>query len=86
MQRIEPYHANDRRCYYGVPCSDLSREWHTKDRARKQLREHDARVTYYPNGSFYVGFIGTEIATDDCHTFWACYDALYSKLTEVETR
>ena len=71
------HHATDRRCYQGAYCSDMEREIESKKNARSVLSELGVRITYFPAGSFYVGFktrpdTAPEIITGDCMSFEIC--------------
>lgn len=77
MTKIKLYHATDRRLYDGCPSDDLERELKSKADARAYLATHDIRITYFPNGGFYIGFKVIEnhapkIITQDCPSFEQC--------------
>ena len=71
------HHATDRRCYQGAYCSDMEREINSKNGARSALSNVGMSITYFPAGSFYVGFEqrperAPKIITDDCPSFDRC--------------
>ena len=87
---LEPYHATDRRVYYGAPCSDMSREFKRTDDLMKRLlkAEPTASCTYFPMEGKYMVFIRPDpnrtwdILTNNFHE--SKQDALIEAITVLE--
>jgi len=61
------HYATDRRCYNGAPCSDLKREWDSRDNIRKQIQavEPEFHTTYFPAQAMHSGWIKSRKITDE---------------------
>ena len=59
LMRPELHYARDRRCYNGAPCTDLKREWDSRDNIRAQLQavEPEFRTVYFPVEGKHSGWI-----------------------------
>ena len=84
MEKIKPHHASDRRCYNGAYSSDLQLELDRKKQAKSQLKQLGGSITYFPAGSYYVGFKKHKPITGDIVSFWACYRKTFDILTKKE--
>ena len=68
LTKVRPtlHYASDRRCYNGAMCSDLKREWDSRDRIRAQLVavEPTFSTLYFPMEGKYSGWITHEVDTE----------------------
>jgi len=60
---LTTYRANDRRVYYGAPCSDMQKEWNHTDAlvARMKRADKTASCTYFPAEAKYLVFTNSNI-------------------------
>lgn len=77
--------------YNGCPNRELQDHLNSIQAKRDHLtrvamsKGHEARITYYPHGSYYCGFIvgeAHELVTGDCQSFDACYHLVLTTLLE----
>ena len=66
MTSLQPYRANDRRCYNGCSCSDLQRELDHTDYLLKRMKKAypEARCTYFPMEEKYMVFVKNKPLTN----------------------
>ena len=66
---LTTYHASDRRCYYGAPCSDLRREIDHTDALYERMRQANmgATCTYFPAEGKYMTFLNFRAITGNFH-------------------
>lgn len=83
LKRITLHRATDRRVYNGAPCSDMQREWNSRQEAKDYLKSLGVHVTYFPAGEFYVGFDErSNILTEDCKSFEVCANKVLEYLEQ----